>query len=240
MPALRPFRFLAQADCLSLVPYLQKERPQTIALVLSHLPNAQAAQILVSLSAELQVAVIRRLAELDETDEESVRVVVGELELWLDEQERQHQRRRAGLDAVSGILAAASTMDQQSILKNLRDRDRELARKVNGTQPRSSASPPPQLETEDRMAFDQLAELDKDSLMTIIQRAEPELVVLALAGATAPLVRRVLGELPRKQSAALRQKLDHLGPIRLSDVEAAQQELATLAAQFTNDANTQT
>ena len=85
---MQPFRFLSDADVPSLVPFLEKERPQTIAVVLAYLPQDRAAQILTALRPALQVEVIQRLADLDTADSESLKAVENELEMWVRDQSR--------------------------------------------------------------------------------------------------------------------------------------------------------
>ena len=71
--------------------------------------------------------------------------------------------------------------------------------------------------------------LDRDRLAALAAAAETEIIVLALAGASDLLTTHLLNALPRPQSEQIRHELSQLGPIRLSDVEAAQQELTHLA-----------
>jgi flagellar motor switch protein FliG len=78
-------------------------------------------------------------------------------------------------------------------------------------------------------AFAELGQLRNKDLTTVLQRADPEVLVLALAGADASFVERAMGCLPASQARLLRRALKHLGPTRLSDVQEAQQSLADLA-----------
>src|SRR5690606_62029 len=79
------FNFLHDADPESLVPYLHNEHPQTIAVVASHMPQEHAARFLTALPASIQADVIRRLADLDEMDPESLRELERGLESWMSE-----------------------------------------------------------------------------------------------------------------------------------------------------------
>ena len=103
-----PFRFLHETEFESLTPFLKREHPQTIAVVLSHLPPDRAGELLAQLPATVQVDVIRRLVDLDKADPRVLREVERGLESWLSQQSRDRQRRAAGLVAVSAILTAAT------------------------------------------------------------------------------------------------------------------------------------
>jgi flagellar motor switch protein FliG len=208
-----PFRFLHEAEFESLTPFLRREHPQTIAVVLSHLPPDRAGEVLAQLPATVQVEVIRRLVDLDEADPRVLREVERGLESWLSEQSRDRQRRAAGLAAVSAILTAASGGTRRNILTNLTRHDRALAGKLRP----------------DRFHFADLIELDDSTVLAVLKAADPELIVLALAGARAELVQRITRQLPTEQGRALTKALVHLGPTRLADVEESQQALADLA-----------
>jgi len=209
-----PFRFLHETEFETLAPFLRRENPQTIAVVLSHLPPERSVEMLAELPAGLQVEVIRRLVDLDETDPQVVREIEQGLERWLSEQVRDRHRRTAGLAAVSAILTAATGGARRQIMTNLTRHDRALAGKLR-----------PQ-----RRHFSELMALDDATVTTVLRAADPELIVLALAGASAELVERVSRRLPAEQARALAKGLPHLGPMRLSDVEEAQQAIADLAA----------
>jgi flagellar motor switch protein FliG len=217
-----PFRFLNDAPSDVLATCLEREHPQTIAVVLSHLLPDQAADVLASFAPTLQTEVARRLVNLDETDPEILREVEQSLEQWLAEHVRSDRRRSAGMAALSSILEASEHRTQQDILANLARHDRRLAGQLRMQQP----TPKPAAR---RWTFDDVAELDDAALIAVLHRSDAEIVVLSLAGAKSALVERVVRQLPLGEGKTLRYALDNLGPTRLSDVEQAQQHLADLA-----------
>jgi len=237
----QPFRFLSEADPRSLIPFLGKEHPQTIAVVLSYLPAERAAEVLVALAASLQIEVMRRLANLETTDDESLRVVENELRRWMEAQRDRQRQRKDGFGAVSGILAAACSSDRQRLLRNLRSANEALADRIatetaqEEPEPAAASAEPPAATRSPRpaprFAFEDLLHLDAVELATMVASTEPELVILALAGASEPLVRHVLQGIPTATAARLKEGLKRIGPIRLSDVEAAQQAIAELVGQ---------
>ncbi len=214
-----PFRFLHEAPAQSLAPFLEREHPQTIAVVVSHLPSDRAAEILAGLPGDLQIDVARRLVDLDETDPEILREVERGLESWLGQQARGDHRRTAGLAALTNILDAANPRAKQHILANLARNDRQLAARLKV--PLQSA-----------LSFAELEHLDPASLTVVLHHAARELIVLALAGAANEFAERVFELFPPEEARGLREALRNLGPTRLSDVEESQQELAELARQL--------
>jgi flagellar motor switch protein FliG len=208
-----PFRFLHEADSPKLARILQTERPQTIALIISHLPRHRAGEMLESLPEELQVDIVRRLVDLDDTNPDILRDVERGLESRLSEQVRTQRRQTAGLAAVAEILDAADRLVGIRILNNLANHDRQLAARLG----------------HQRLEFDDLARLDDYSLATVFQAAGAELSLVALTGSTPRLIERVLRRLSPTEAASLRDQLNHPQPVRLRDVEQAREEVAQLA-----------
>lgn len=208
-----PFRFLHEAKGEKLTPILASEHPQTIALVVSHLPPDKAADVLATLASNTQVEVIRRLVVLDEANPEILREVERGLQTRIVEHVRDERRKVAGMQAVATILSAADPRIRREILSNVAIHDRQLAGRLM----------PQQVE------FADLDSLDDTALALILDTADAEVVMLALAGAAPALVERILSQLPARDARLLRRALDTLGPTRLSDVEAAQRELGQLA-----------
>ncbi len=209
-----PFVRLRETEDEKLARLLAGERPQTIALVLSHLSARQAGGVLARLQANLQTEVVRRLVDLEETDAAVLEEVEQALESRLLRQVPMQRRRVAGLQAIGGILEASDGEVRLQILDNLAAHDGTLAERL---------SPPP-------MEFGELAELDDGTLEEVFRAAEPQWIMPALLGASQEISERVLNILPRGQSALLRRKLQQPGPFRLSDVETARQKIAEVAA----------
>ena len=246
----RPFHFLTGADSQSLVPFLRGERPQTVAVVLSYLSEERAAQVMSKLPVPQQVEVMERLADLDETDAESLGVVERELETWVEKQQRRHQRQAAGLAAVRGILSYVSAADEQAIVQGLRKKQSLLAGAVaSGAVPTFDSIPKqpvaPHLSVSSRstapdeighdvpmieMSWENMVHLDSASWAEVVREADPMFVVLALAGASDELFTRATRYLEKHDADAIAHERAHLGPTRLSDMSTAQEELAALAA----------
>ena len=195
-PSGRPFRRLREAEGEKLARLLSGERPQTIALVLSHLPPRQAGGVLVQFSADLQVEVVRRLVDLEETDPAILREVEKALEARLSRQVQMQRRRVAGMEAFSGILEESSSEVSMKILDNLSARDRKLAQKLG---------PPP-------FRFEDLEDLDDAFLAAAFRAVEPGWIMPALLGASPRLIERALRGLPYDQAEEIRDKLQQSRP----------------------------
>jgi flagellar motor switch protein FliG len=209
----RPFDFLHEAEDEKLVQLLSSERPPTIALVLSHLPAERAGEMLARFAPTLQVEVVRRLVDQENTNPEVLREVQRGLEARLSQTVAIQRGRAAGPEAISRILAACDGRVVGSILDNLATYDRTLAEQL-GCRP---------------LEFDDLAEFDDAALLAVFQAAEPEVAQAALLGSTPELLERLLCCMEPAEAADLRYSLDHPGPICLRDIEEARRQMAALA-----------
>ena len=263
VPETLPFRCLHDAAVDTLCRFLEREQPQTIAVVVSHLPPKRAAEVVTQLSATLRSDVLHRVAELDTMDPSVLHDLEQELESLFAAQTCIVPERSAGLAAVSAILDAMDGGERQDLLTELATRDERLAAKLHRDAPcggsRSSEAnaqdesmtipfaaasemdamddehePSPDVYATPAIDFDfaDVERLDHRSLALLLHEADPQVALLALTGAERSFVERILKQLPAKEAKLLDKKLHRIGPLRLSDVEEAQQELATAAGQL--------
>lgn len=207
------FAFLHDALEEELLELLKGERPQTVAVVVSHLPQQRAAAVLATLPDSLQADVVRRLARLDEADADVLADVEKTLEQRFRRRLQPDRGRLAGVGAVRGILDDASPDHRRSLLSTLARQDPKLASRL----------------TRSTVTFAALPNLTDASLRTLCETADHEALVVALAGGELEFTRRIVGVLPRMKAAKLQAAIDSLGPTRLSDVELAQEEVTHTA-----------
>ena len=259
-PEKPPFRFLHEAAIDTLCRFLEREQPQTIAVVVSHLPPERAAEVVSQLSATLRTDVLQRVAALHTMDPGVLRDLEQELESLLATQTYTVPQRSAGLAAVSAILDAMDRVDRKDLLTDLATRDERLAAQLHRSQPIASAlTPAPAAREEVTTAnapeflaataesdniesdtaapaidfdFADVERLDHRSLALLLHEADPQITLLALTGAERSFVERILKKLPAKEAKTLDKKLHQFGPLRLSDVEDAQLELAAAAGRL--------
>jgi flagellar motor switch protein FliG len=210
-----PFGFLREADVEDLREMLAGERPQTVAVVVSHLPADRAAEVLAALPATLQADVCRRLASLHETDPE----VLADIEAGLQLRFRKklvRGDRSAGVGAVREILSEAAPPLRQTLLSALSRQDRRLAERL--TQP--------------ILGFADLPKLSGDSLRLLFDSIDEEYAAVALAGAEVDFAARLTASLPRARVERLQAAVDSLGPTPLGDIELAQEEMVCVAREL--------
>lgn len=219
-----PFGFLREAEEEKLWQLLSTERPQTIALVLSHLPPERAGDVLSRFAPALTAEVVRRLVDLENTDPETLRQVEQALEARLSRQFDVGGGRTTGPEAVARILASCDTGVAGEILDNLAQFDQSLAEQLGRRPPE----------------FDDLVGFDDVALSAIFQAAAPAVAEAALLGAPPELIERVLRGMAAEEAAMLRRKLNCPAPIRLSDLEEARRQIAALAQRMSCDSTRKT
>lgn len=209
----RLFESLGEMAPEGLAGILASERPQTIALVLSHLAPELSGKVLLQFPPQIQPEIFRRLVDLEETDPEILHEIEESLRVRLAQTFALPRRRVAGLSAVEGILNAADRNTGSQLYRNLSSHDQQLAAQL---QP-------------ERLDFDDLERIDYADLQELLDAVESGLLSLALVGASPTLMHRVSAALPAARAATLRHEMNHPAPTRLSDVEAARQRIGMIA-----------
>lgn len=247
-----PFEFLRDASPSLLADFLRQEHPQTAAVVLAHLEPDHAARVLERLPAELSTESLARMARLHQVSPDILADLEAELRAQLLPR-IEAERRPVGLAGASAVLSALNDPLRKQMLGQLAHRDQALVRQlgyldaaserwhaarmnsVAQTQAaRLSPAPPPKPvpPKSPSIRFTQLNDLNDATLQRIVAEADPEVLLLALTDADDRFVQRVLKQLHAVDAAVLRQRLQNPGPLRLSDVSAAQRQLAELAVEL--------
>ncbi|HEX3871699.1 MAG TPA: FliG C-terminal domain-containing protein [Pirellulales bacterium] len=209
-----PFEFLHGDTSARFTPLLKKEHPQTIAIVMAHLPPDRAAEVLAALEPDVQAVVVDRLLALGQTDPDVVREVERGLETRLQELVQHEQQRAAGTAVVADILSASDVWTRDTIMARLAH---------------ASKDTPPAPQVDRHPVFADVEQLPNDELAALLNVSDAKVTELALAGASRAMLQRVLRLLEPGEAKRFQRRLERLGPIRLSDVEQAQLELARLA-----------
>ena len=114
-----PFSFLRQVDTQNILTYVIDEHPQTIALIMSHLPPADSAAILAGLPPEQQLSVVQRIASMGQTSPEIIEVIEAGLEKRMSSLMSQSFENAGGVGAVAEMLNVSDRSTERTILENL-------------------------------------------------------------------------------------------------------------------------
>ncbi len=204
-----PFGFLHKVGADNVLTFISEEHPQTIALILSHLPASQAAEVLSGLPANKQLEVIRRVAHMEQTSPEVVEDVEKSLEGRMLSTINQQLEKAGGVPIVAEILNLTDRMTNRGILENLEEEDSELADEIRRLM----------------FVFDDLMKLDNKAIQSLLKEVDNSQWAMALKGASEEIREKVLSNLSQRASEMLREEMEFLGSVRVSDVEAMQSQI---------------
>lgn len=207
-----PFGFLKKVDPQNLLTFIIDEHPQTIALVLSHLPPAYGAEIIKGLPTDRQLAVIRRIAHMGQTNPEVIHEVERGLESRMASLMQQSFEKAGGVNSVAEILNVSDRATERTLLESLSQDDPELVEEIRRLM----------------FVFDDLTKLTDKDIQTVLKNVETPQWAMALKGASAELKQKILGNMSQRAAAMLTEEMDYLGSVRLSEVEQVQQQIVDI------------
>jgi flagellar motor switch protein FliG len=205
-----PFTFLHEADARQLLSFLGEEHPQTIALVLAHLPAALASRVLGGLGNGLQAEVAHRIATMDRTSPEVIQQVEASLERRMSSMlVPQNLSAVGGVDPLVEIINRADRGTEKMILEGLEERSPELAEEIRSRM----------------FMFEDLVNLDDRAIQMVLRQVEVANLAIALKGVAAPVRNKIMKNMSERAAATLGEEIELLGPVRIAAVEEAQTEV---------------
>lgn len=207
-----PFSFLQRAETENLLTFIQDEHPQTIALITCHLPHHKAAEILVGLPIQKQVEVIKRMANMEQTNPEVIREVERGLESRLSNMLLQNMERAGGVPTVAEILNLADRATEKSIMEGLESEDPDLVEQIRRLM----------------FIFEDIMLVNDKGIQAVLKEVENDELALALKTASAELQEKMLSNMSERAAALIKEDMEFMGPVRVSDVESAQQRVVDI------------
>ncbi|GIF06076.1 flagellar motor switch protein FliG [Actinoplanes siamensis] len=205
-----PFNFLSHADPRQLLSYVQYEHPQTIALVLAHIPAALASSILAGLPLEVQTEVAHRIAIMDRTSPDIIRQVESALQRKLSSVLQPDELSTVGgLQPLVDIINRADRTTERLILEALDARSPELAEEIRRRM----------------FMFEDIVNLEERAVQLILRQVEPADLATALKGVPESVRDKVTKNLSERGRENLLEEMDLLGPVKVKMVEEAQAKI---------------
>ena len=202
-----PFASLRNADVRQLVTFLKDEHAQIIALVLAHLPAGQSAEVLSGFAPEQQAEVAHRIATMDRTSPEMVRLVEEELGRRMGSiLAHQDMSSAGGVEALVEIINRSPRPTERSILEWLDNTDPELADQVRSQM----------------FVFEDIVTIDDRSLQLVLREVEANDLATALKGVRPDVRDKIQRNLSERAAENLSEEIELLGPVRTRTVEEAQ------------------
>ena len=207
-----PFDFIRRADASNLTNFLRNEHPQTIALVLAYIKPSQASNVLSLLDPEIQVDVARRIALMDTSSPDIIREVERVLEKNLSAVMNQEVTQAGGVSSLVEILNNVDRGTEKGLLENLEKEDSELAAEIKNKM----------------FVFEDIVQLDDRSIQQVLREVDTKELSLALKGVPEAVQEKILGNLSKRAADMLREDMEFMGPVRIKDVEGAQQRVVKI------------
>jgi flagellar motor switch protein FliG len=204
-----PFGFLRNVDSQNLLTYIIDEHPQTIALIMSHLPPNIGAEILAGLPDARRLSVVRRVATMGRTNPEIIREVEKGLERRMSSVMSQSFEGAGGVEAVAEMLNVSDRATERALMDTLKEEDPELVEEIRRLM----------------FVFEDIGRFTDKDIQTVLKNVETSQWAMALKGASESLKEKVLKNMSERASETLREEMEYLGPAKRSVVEAKQQEI---------------
>ncbi len=217
---VRPFEFIRKTDASQILNFIQDEHPQTIALILSYLSPAQASGIISSLTPDKQTDVAKRIALMDRTSPDVIKEVENILEQKLASLVNQDYTIVGGVDSIVEILNTVDRGTEKHIMENLEIEEPELADEIR----------------KKMFVFEDILMLDDRSIQRVLHEVENNELALALKSANEEVKEAIFNNMSTRLSAMIKEDMDFMGPVRMKDVEEAQQKIVNIIRKLEDSA----
>lgn len=206
------FVALKKVDPRFLLDSLRQEHPQTIAIVLSHLPPQLSASVLAGLSPEIRTDVVIRIANMDKTNPD----VIGEIEQILNDRlssvVNEEVSISGGVKLVSEIMNSMDRNSERGVFQVLQDSDPSMADEIRKLM----------------FTFDDVVRVDDRGIQRVLKEVDQKELALAMKAAGPEVAEKIYKNMSERARSLLKEEVEFLGAVKLRDVEMAQQKIVAL------------
>ncbi len=207
-----PFAFLQKAETQNLLTFIQDEHPQTIALIVSHMAHHKASEILAGLPGPKQIEVVKRVANMEQTNPEVIAEVEQGLETRLANMLNQNFEKIGGVETVAEMLNLVDRTTEKSIMEGLEAEDPDLVEEIRRLM----------------FVFEDINLVDDKGIQAVLKEVENDELALALKAASDELKEKIFKNMSERAATMIKEDMEYMGPVRMSDVEAAQQRIVDI------------
>jgi flagellar motor switch protein FliG len=213
------FDAIQKADPQQLAKFIHNEHPQTIALVLSHLNYSQAAALLTSLPATMRADISLRMASLDQISPDIILKIAGVIGSKLKALGEFSRESYGGVRAVAEMLNRLDSTSSREILDHIDQQDTNLAETIRHLM----------------FVFEDLLLIDPMGLKEVLGKADRKALTVALKGTSEQLRNHILSCMSQRGADMLREDMESLGPVKIKEVESAQQSIIAVVRQLESE-----
>lgn len=204
-----PFSFLQKAETSNLLTFIQDEHPQTIALIVSHMAFHKASEILAGLPTPKQIEVVKRVANMEQTNPEVIKEVEAGLEARLANMLSQSFEKIGGIDSVAEMLNLVDRTTEKSIMEGLESEDPDLVEEIRRLM----------------FVFEDVNMVDSKGIQAVLKEVDNDELALALKTASEELKEKIFSSMSERAATLIKEEMEYMGPVRVADVETAQQRI---------------
>lgn len=206
---MRPFDLVRRTDPKQLFSFIQGEHPQTIALIMTHLPVDKAATLLSSLPQDRQADVAKRVATMGRTSPEVLKEIEKVLERKISSLAPTDYTASGGIQSIVDVLNRTDPSTVKVVMDSLEMDDPDLAEQIK----------------RQMFVFEDIVILDDRGIQLVLREVESKDLGLALKGSNPEVAQRILTNMSSRAGQMLKDDMEFMGPVRLRDVEEAQQRI---------------
>ncbi len=204
-----PFQELGNVSPRILAQILRNEHPQTLALILGHLHPDQAAELLQNLPSGVRAEVLMRLSRLEAVAEDMLLEVDKVLQNQLIAMGGKEGKKVGGITSVAEILNAVDRATEEEVLSEIEEESAQMAEDIRNLM----------------FVFEDIKGLDDRAIRELLKEVSNEELTQALKGASEELRDKFFKNLSERAATMIQEDLEIMGPIRLAEVESAQQNV---------------
>ncbi|MBA4137686.1 MAG: flagellar motor switch protein FliG [Opitutus sp.] len=197
---------IAEMEGRQIFNLIKHEQPQTISFVLSYLDPVKSAEVFALLSPDLREEVVERLGTIESTSLDLVGKIVRSLGKHFDSKVRPAFHHSGGVRAVAGLLNSLEKEMSKNLLARIEERNATLGAAIR----------------KKLFSFEDLNRLAAADLQRVLREVDSGNLAISMKSASEPLREKIYAGLSKRAAESLREEIDLLGPVRLKDVEAAQ------------------
>jgi flagellar motor switch protein FliG len=213
------FDALQKTDPAQLARYIHSEHPQTIALILSHLNPSQAAGLLSSLPAELRADVALRMASLDQISPEIISKIASLIGSKLKSLGELSRESYGGVHAVAEMFNRLDSTTSKDILEGIEQANPSLVETIRHLM----------------FVFEDLLLLDINAIKEVLGKVDRKILTVALKGTSEQMRNQMLKAMSQRGSDMLKEDMEAMGPVKIKEVEAAQQQIIAVVRQLESE-----
>jgi flagellar motor switch protein FliG len=200
-------------DARSVADIIRHEHPQIQAIVMAYLDADQAAEVLTNLPEKVRLDIVMRISALDNVQPSALQELNDILEKQFSHSSGSQTKQMGGIKCAAEIMNNVDSVVESELMDSIKEVDEDLGAQIQDLM----------------FVFDNLKSVEDTGIQALLREVSSDVLIIALKGADEELQEKVFKNMSKRASELLRDDLEAKGPVRVSEVEAAQREILTIA-----------